>query len=123
MAAEFQLIGYLHLLADHSVDYLLVGGVGARIQGAATTTQDLDIVPDPSPDNLDRLAVALSGETTEHKPADSIEFVAHRIIDAMELRTATISSYHTRFGAIDVLMELPGVGGYDSPARNARRYE
>jgi len=39
MGPDFQLIGYLKILAEHQVDYLLVGGVGARIQGAATTTK------------------------------------------------------------------------------------
>lgn len=123
MAGEFQLIGYLEVLAGHRVEYLLVGGVGARIQGAATTTQDLDIVPEPSPENLERLATALSDESTELKPPDATLYVAHPRVDAVEFRTASVCSYRTRFGAIAVLMELPGVGGYDAILRNARRYE
>jgi hypothetical protein len=46
MPPEFQLIGYLRLFAESRVEYLLVGGVGARIQGSATTTQDIDIMPE-----------------------------------------------------------------------------
>jgi len=35
---EFQLIGYLQLLTEGDVAFLIVGGVSARLQGAATTT-------------------------------------------------------------------------------------
>lgn len=80
-------------------------------------------MPEPSPKNLERLAQALSGETTEKKSADSTEYVAHPDVDPMEFRTAEVSSYRTRFGVIDVLMHLPGVGGFDVVQRNARRYE
>jgi hypothetical protein len=123
VAREFQLIGYLRLLAEYEVDYLLVGGVGARIQGSATTTQDIDIMPEPSEENLERLALALSDETTEKKAADATEYRLHAIIDPMEFRTADVSSFRTRFGVIDVLMELPGVGPFDAVRRNARRYQ
>ena len=123
MPREFQLIGYLHLFAERGVDYLLVGGVGARIQGSATTTQDIDIMPEPSLNNLERLAAALSHETTEKKKMGATEYVTHPAVDPMEFRTSDVSSFRTRFGVIDVLMELPGVGPFDAVRRNARRYE
>ncbi|HZJ26923.1 MAG TPA: hypothetical protein VFF40_07945 [Acidimicrobiia bacterium] len=41
----------------------------------------------------------------------------------MEFRTEVVCSFRTRFGVIDVLMDLPGVGGFDVVRRNARRYE
>ena len=67
MAPEFQLIGHLEHLAEYGVEYLIVGGVAGRIQGAATTTQDLDIMPDPAPANLERLARALSALDLERR--------------------------------------------------------
>jgi len=123
MADEFQLVGYLRLLAKYGVDYLIVGGVGGRIQGAATTTGDIDIMPDPSPANLGRLAAALSGRSTEKKGASSTVYETHETVDAMEFRTADVSSYRSLYGLIDVLMELPGVGPFDAVHRNARRYQ
>jgi hypothetical protein len=123
MPGELQLIGYLRLLAEQGVEYLLVGGVGARLQGAATTTQDVDIMPEPSPENLRRLAEALSDESTEKKEAGETVYRPHRVVDAMEFRTEEICSYRTQRGVIDVLMELPGVGTYDVVARNARHYD
>jgi hypothetical protein len=45
MPRELQLIGYLRLFATEGVEYLLVGGVAARLQGAATTIRDIDVMP------------------------------------------------------------------------------
>lgn len=50
MTTEFHLVGYLKHLAEHDVQYVMVGGVGSRLQGAAITTNDLDIMPDPDPE-------------------------------------------------------------------------
>jgi hypothetical protein len=123
VAPEFQLIGYLRRLAEHDVEYIIVGGVAGRIQGAATTTQDIDIMPEPSPENLRKLATALSGLETRKKEAGSTSFEPHNEIDPMEFRTADVSSFDTRYGAIDVLMVLPGVGTFDAVRPHARQYE
>jgi len=123
MPREFQLIGYLRLFAEAGVEYVLVGGVGARIQGAATTTQDIDIMPEASVENMERLARSLSHEQTEKKEFGMTEYVPHPVIDPMEFRASDVSSFRTRFGVIDVLMDLPGVGAFDAVHRNARRYE
>jgi hypothetical protein len=123
MGSEFQLIGYLQLLAEHDVEYLIVGGVGSRIQGAATTTQDLDIMPDPDPDNLERLALALSSSGTQKKPSNSTTYQPHPKVASLEFKTERIVSLETSYGVIDVLMEVPGVGFYENVRRNAKRYE
>jgi hypothetical protein len=122
LPSEFQLVGYLRRLAEYGVEYVMVGGVGARIQGSATTTQDLDVMPDPSPENLERLAAALSDESTELRTGPGV-FEPHPRTTSTEFRTSDVCSYRTRFGLIDVLMTLPGVGGFDVVRRNARRYE
>jgi len=46
-------------LARHGVDYLVIGGVATQVHGHRRTTMDLDVTPDPSPDNLRRLGAAL----------------------------------------------------------------
>jgi hypothetical protein len=123
MPPEFELIGYLRLLAEAQVAYLIVGGVAARLQGAATTTQDIDIMPEPSWENLARLAVALSTPQTQKKDSNAASYEAHPTVDSMEFRTADVCSYRTAYGVLDVLMDLPGVGGYDIVVRGARSYE
>lgn len=122
MTPRFQLVGYLRLLADHSVDYIIVGGVGARMQGASTHTQDIDIVPEPSGENLNRLAKALSSPATAKKPSNARSYEPHPQVDASEFKMEVTTSFQTSYGIIDVLMELPGVGGYDNMRKRTRRY-
>lgn len=50
----------LHLLTDHQIDFIIVGGVSAVLNGATYTTFDIDIVPSQESKNLDRLFSALS---------------------------------------------------------------
>jgi hypothetical protein len=120
---EIQLIGYIKLLAENEVDYLIVGGVGGRIQGSGSTTQDLDIMPNPDPENLKRLARALSSAVTRKKEMNSTAYVAHDTVDANEFKTETVLNFDTGLGGIDVLMELPGVGTFDAVRPSAKRYE
>ena len=61
MAAEFKLDfqAILRTLAEHGVDYIVVGGVCAALHGAPVSTFDLDIVHSRSRDNVERLLGAL----------------------------------------------------------------
>jgi hypothetical protein len=47
----------LAVLADHSVDYVIVGGLAVQTHGHVRTTVDIDVYPRPEPANLARLAV------------------------------------------------------------------
>ena len=47
-------------LADHGVEFIVVGGAAATAHGAARLTQDIDVVYARDPANLDRLVAALS---------------------------------------------------------------
>jgi hypothetical protein len=49
------------LLARNEVDFVIVGGVAATLQGSVLQTFDLDICYSRDPKNLDRLAMALRG--------------------------------------------------------------
>jgi hypothetical protein len=117
------LASLFHSLAKHQVRYIIVGGVGARLQGSPYVTVDLDVVPDPDLGNLARLAAALSGPATEKKPASATEYMPHPQVDPAEFFTDYMAMYMTPHGAVDVLIELPGVGPFDALARNARRYD
>ncbi|MEX5708947.1 hypothetical protein AB1484_11725 [Parafrankia sp. FMc6] len=119
----FHLRGLLRRLADHRVNYVIVGGVGARLQGSPNITGDLDIVPEPTPDNLARLAAAISGPSTQKKAVDSTEYAAHPVVEPVEFYADYMAMYLTSAGALDVLIELPGVGPYDVLVRDARSYE
>ncbi|HKQ97406.1 MAG TPA: hypothetical protein VJV75_05995 [Candidatus Polarisedimenticolia bacterium] len=47
------------MLAAHGVEYIVVGGVSAVLQGAPMTTFDLDLVHSRSTENIERLLRAL----------------------------------------------------------------
>jgi hypothetical protein len=49
--------------------------------------------------------------------------VSHPQVDPAEFYTDYTAMYLTPHGAVDVLIELPGVGPFDALARNARRYD
>jgi len=49
----------LRILAYHRVDFLVVGGVGAILQGATLSGFDLDIVHSTEPANITRLLAVL----------------------------------------------------------------
>jgi hypothetical protein len=53
------LAGLLRALCEREVAFVIVGGAAAVLHGAPTTTQDLDIVPEQSEPNLDRLVTVL----------------------------------------------------------------
>jgi hypothetical protein len=57
----------LAALARHEVAFIVVGGAAAIAHGSARLTQDLDIVYERSPANLDRLVEALA----DQKPSTS----------------------------------------------------
>jgi predicted nucleotidyltransferase len=49
----------LHVLVARKVEFVVVGGVGAVLQGAPITTFDLDIVHSTEPANVERLLAVL----------------------------------------------------------------
>jgi hypothetical protein len=58
-------LGLLRVLLHHRVDFIVVGGVAAQLEGAPILTLDLDILYDKTPENLDRL-LAVLGEIKAH---------------------------------------------------------
>ncbi len=57
LVIDFQRI--LETLVRYGVDFIVVGGVSAALQGAPLTTFDLDLVHSREPANLNRLVEAL----------------------------------------------------------------
>ena len=56
----FDPLALIDALARHAVQYVIVGGWAAIQHGAVRRTDDLDICPQWSRENLDRLRAALS---------------------------------------------------------------
>lgn len=94
----------LRVLAEHGVEYVLIGGLAVQTHGHVRTTNDADLVPAPDPANLRRLAAALHslGARVLNPGEEETE------IDASMLLRATIWQFATREGGIDVMHEVPG---------------
>jgi len=61
--------GLLGALADVGVEMIVVGGAAATIHGAARLTQDIDVVYERSPDNLERVVAALGSHPWSRQPS------------------------------------------------------
>jgi hypothetical protein len=88
------------VLAGHNVDFVVIGGVAARVHGHRRTTMDLDLTPDPDPENLRRLSAALS--ELDARPVDSGE-----------------EMLVTRHGQIHILKEPKGARPFDEMRERA----
>ena len=102
-------------LAEHAVDYVIVGGLAVQTHGHVRTTVDIDVVPRPEPANLARLADALNalGARVLNPGSEGLA------IDAAMLPRATMWQFATRHGAIDVLHHAPGAPPYEDLRRRA----
>ena len=107
----------LRALAEHDVEYVLIGGLAVQTHGHVKTTNDADLIPAPEPANLKRLAAALRSLNARVANADEdgIE------IDAKMLRRATSWQFVTRDGGIDVMHEVPGGRPYAELRQRALR--
>jgi hypothetical protein len=109
----------LGALAEHSVDYVIVGGLAVQTHGHVRTTIDVDVYPRPEPRNLQRLADALNELDARTLNAGS-EGMA---IDAAMLPRATLWQFASRHGAIDVIHDAPGAPPYDELRARALEIE
>jgi hypothetical protein len=106
-------------LAEHAVDYVLVGGLAVQTYGHVRTTFDVDIYPRPDRANLRRLADALNELQARVLNRDA----AGAKIDASLLPRATLWQFATRHGAVDVLHDAPGAPPYDELRARALELE
>ncbi|HET7443422.1 MAG TPA: nucleotidyl transferase AbiEii/AbiGii toxin family protein [Solirubrobacterales bacterium] len=109
----------LQTLAEHGVDYVLIGGLAVQTYGHVRTTNDADLIPAPEPDNLARLAAALRalGARVLNPGQEDTE------IDAAMLPRATIWQFTTRDGGIDVMHEVPGGAAYSELSDRSLRVQ
>jgi hypothetical protein len=106
----------LRLLSRHDVEFIVVGGAAAIAHGSARLTQDLDIVYERSPENLDRLVRALGNERPYLRGAPpGLPFVWDRLTLSRGLNFTLTTS----LGDIDLMGEIPGGGGYRDLKVNA----
>jgi predicted nucleotidyltransferase len=106
----------LRALAAAGARFVLIGGGAAVVHGAPVTTQDLDIVPEQSPENIARLLVVLDDLDARFRPIapgrDIPPTAAHLAGQGQLLLT-------TRLGPLDILCRLHDGRGYEALAATA----
>jgi hypothetical protein len=103
------------VLATHGVRYVVVGGLAVQVHGHVRMTNDVDLIPEPEPRNLARLADALVelGARVLNPGSEDLA------IDARMLPQATLWQLSTRHGDIDILHDAPGAAPFQDLLQRA----
>jgi hypothetical protein len=116
----------LSVLSEHRVAFIVIGGVAVQAWGHQRTTRDLDLLIDPRPSNLKRLARALEDLDAEVHTDDQQERLPLPA-DPRLLAKKTSWSLFTSAGGLDIWLDtidLPGARGrYSQLAERATRVE
>ena len=110
----------LERLVEAEIRFVLVGGLAVNAWGYIRATQDVDVVPDPDPENLaklDQLLQELGGKVD----------VGGRLLDSATistfLRTGDRTFVRTELGQVDVLQGLPQVPRYQELNEKAEQID
>jgi len=110
----------LERLVGAKIRFVLVGGLAVNAWGYLRATQDVDVVPDPEPENLaklDELLRELGGRVD----------VGGRLLDSDSistfLRTGDRTFVRADLGQVDVLQGLPQVPRYAELDEQAKQID
>jgi hypothetical protein len=101
---ELDIQTILRELVDGEVEFLLIGGVAVGYHGHIRATKDVDVVPDPDPENLKRLARVLRELEAQVEGAD--DFVEGELPDPLDSSALELGGnwvLSTRLGRLDVM--------------------
>jgi len=104
-------------LNTHKVNYVVVGGFAAVLQGARYITQDVDFCYARDEENLNNLLQALSSFNPVIRPNPSIAF------DLSALQNNSNFTLDTDAGEIDLLGYIDGLGDYTEVVKRAEEFE
>jgi len=99
----------LECLIEADVEFVLVGGLAAVVQGAPVTTMDVDIVYNQSSDNISKLINFLKSVGAIYRRPDDV-VIEPREEDLIGKGHALLM---TRLGPLDVLAVIEAEKGYE----------
>ncbi len=120
--SEFDPLRALRVLDEHGVRYVLIGGLAAASRGAPIATQDLDVCYERRPENMERLAAALTELGARLRVAQVDEDLPF-VLDARTLAAGDTFTFVTTAGDIDVLATPSGTNGFDGLVERADRFD
>ena len=110
MAGEQHTSEILRGLVAAGVDFIIVGGTAAVMLGAPVVTEDIDIVHQRTPENVDRLLAWLLAHDAFHR----FDLMKRQLPPTKDsLLGAGHINLQTRLGKLDVLCELGAGEGYE----------
>jgi len=116
-AEQLRLRLLLERLAEADVSFVLVGGLAVNAWGYLRATRDVDLVPDPSAPNLEKLDTAL------RELGGKVE-VGGRLLESSAIKTFLRAGDRTlvvtELGQVDVLQGLPQVPAFSCLDRRAQ---
>lgn len=109
-------------LHRHGVEYVLIGGLAAALHGSPAVTNDADIVPKRTDENLGRLSAALvdlEARLRSTTDADGIPFDPHPELIA----SMAILNTSTRCGNLELTFTPTGLDDYERLADGAVAFD
>lgn len=110
-------------LGRHDVRYVLIGGGALELHGSGYKTEDVDIVYDREPQNVQRLVEALAPFAPRLRMRD-VENALPFVWDAQTIRNGLNFTLGTSIGDVDLLGAIPPGWTYADLVRDhAKRYD
>ena len=107
-----------YALNSFDVEYVVIGGIAQTLRGVVIRTDDVDICPRASSDNLARLAQALTDiDAREWDPHKGEEVDRAWSVEMLQVDNLWI--LRTKYGGLDLLFKPAGSTGYDSLSQDA----
>ena len=103
------LAGLVRELAEARIDYVVIGGIAVAAHAFVRATEDLDIVPDPTPANLDQLCNALVWIDARLLRDSQREIDPEIQSELYRGRNLTVT---TSVADLDIIQRLPGVPSF-----------
>jgi hypothetical protein len=122
MDDPFQPGEILRVLERHGVEFVVIGGLAAAVQGSPFVTTDVDVTPRRAKKNLERLSAALK-ELQAKIRTEAVPGGLPFDHDANSLAGVGLLNLTTRFGALDISIEPLGTAGYEDLVRDAKPFE
>jgi predicted nucleotidyltransferase len=101
---ELDIQGIFEALNRGDVEFLVIGGVAVGFHGFVRGTKDVDVVPSPEPENLERLVGVLSALDAQIEGAD--DFKGEELPDPLDPEALGLGGnwvLRTRLGRFDIM--------------------
>jgi hypothetical protein len=113
-SAPLQPLELLRILREYGVDFLVIGGVAVAAHGYVRATKDVDILPEPSRANLERLLAALTDLEARQDVGDFPPEEMPLELDLDGLSQGGNWFLETRYGRLDLMQSVEGARSYDT---------